>query len=406
MTPKNYCLIIFSIFIYDIHIHNKIYELKAQVKTKEKECLKDSTTINPIVYHKKVSHQSNLGICYAHTASLVYSSIYEDLFHEKHEISPLLLSLKNATKGYKARPFTKAPFANKLLYFIPIYGLESYLIKKHLFKKQSTIEKLTGGRFNRSFRDIKKLPPCSPKNVEGFIYQLTKARAITEGINKILFYLRKHSTLVSSSDSHKRKKLQKSLDRLNFNKINLQELNRYLETFGYYRKFKNSKISYIKTLYLFFLNRCQEKNHRNENYSFAYKIKKLSLRNHKKEDLIKIIDANLNQKNKTPITISYKIQNLLNEKKNNFSHSSIIYGKSCKNNKLYFLVRNSWGGPSLKQIKINRKNNIKLESTVKNILGGDFWITLEGLRATWTKRSGKIYLTKIKSTKNQLRRKI
>ena len=135
---------------------------------------------------------------------------------------------------------------------------------------------------------------------------------------------------------------------------------------------------------------CKGKYSRRDNILRAYKVKRYDKSKYTKDELIDIINENINAEKKHPIALSYKIKNLLTPEKKNGNHNSIIYGKACKNHKIYYLIRNSWGGPSLKDMTEKRVFLYKKYS-------GDFWISGETLKKTWTKNYGAIYIIKKKN---------
>ena len=114
-------------------------------------------------------------------------------------------------------------------------------------------------------------------------------------------------------------------------------------------------------------------------------------------DMVNKLDRHLSAPGALPVEFGYCVNNLTGDKDDDCGyHSSVIYGKMCQNNQLYFLVRNSWGGKSLREQRKIPERPYHDEQSNRRKMKGDYWISQDLLMTTWNKKYGDLNLVYLK----------
>ena len=357
MTRKMYLLVFFSI------CQNFLLTASA-FDVPDYFCDKDEEVINPHVYNQSVSDQGDLGICFIHSSLQTYTSLYEEIFGEKIEISPLYAALHVNSLGYKR-----------------------HSIAKGAITRDEMLENVESGYYSYALRDFKRFTPCSAKAAEAFLRKLTQETSIQEQIQKATDFLELYDR------QGKDLSIRALHEQYGFDENAALRFKNYLFTHGFEReKFHLHKKSYTKTLYKFFMNlgKCSEKK------KLSYKIKSFTIPQYSIEQVISKIDQSLTKEKNYPIGLSYRPKNWTNQSKAGGNHSSLIYGKTCRNNQLYYLIRNSWGGKSLKEMRAESEGDFTRELTASQDIHGDFWIKANLLKKAWAEDYGGIHVLNLK----------
>ena len=336
-------------------------------KAKKKTCLKGTRIINETIYQTPITQQSDLGICYAHSSVGVYRALYEELYSSKAHLSPILLAFHSSLEGFKTKGLLGSFFSGK----------------------SSLVSKLEQGFFKGGFEDTDDIPFTKKGAVEKFIYSFSKIESLKTSLEKIEEFLI-HYDLYGSGVALEGAK------NLNFGEKEVLLLSGYLSQNGFIKKKNSSRNSYMRTLYAFFLHKFTEIPNSEIKKVASYKVKEYTLNFRSRNNLLQKLNKYFTKERNFPVGLNFKISNLLNDRKNNEVHSVFVYGKTCQKGKLYYLVRNSWGGKTLKE-RINQDpDDIPLtEESIK----GDFWLSEEDLKKTWKNKIGALYILKAKKRK-------
>ena len=343
-------------------------------KAKKKNCLKGTRIINKTIYQTPVTHQNDLGICYAHSSVGVYRALYEDIYSSKAHLSPILLAFHSSLEGFKTKGVLGSFFS----------------------RKSSLVSKLEQGFFKGGFEDTDDIPFTKKGAIEKFIYSFSKIDSLKASLEKIEEFLMYY-------DLHTSKVALAGAKNLNFGEKEVFLLSNYLSQNGFIKKKNSNRHSYMKTLYAFFLHEFTEIPNSDVKKVASYKVKEYTLDFRSRNYLLKKLNKHFTKEKKFPIGLNFKIGNLLNDRKNNEVHSVFIYGKTCQKGKLYYLVRNSWGGKTLKERVNQDPDDIPItEETIK----GDFWLSEEDLKKTWKNKIGALYILKPKKRKKHETQKL
>jgi len=357
MTRKMYLLVFFSV------CQNFLLSA-AYSNVPDYFCDKDEEVINPYIYNQSVSDQGDLGICFIHSALQTYRALYEEVFKEKIEISPLYAALHVNSLGYKR-----------------------HLITKGAITADEMLENVESGYYSHALRDFKRFTPCSAKAAEAFLEKLTQETSSQKQIQKATDFLELYDR------QGKDLSIRSLHEDYGFDKNAALIFKNYLFTHGFEtEKFHLHKKSYTKTLYKFFMNlgKCSEKK------KLSYKVQRFIIPQYSFEQVISEIDKSLTKEKNYPIGLSYRPKNWTDESKAGGNHSSLIYGKTCRNKSLYYLVRNSWGGKSLKEIRAESEGDFTKELIASQNIHGDFWIKANLLKKSWAEDYGGIQVLKLK----------
>ena len=357
------------------------------------ECVGDSTIINEQLYYQNPSDQGSLGVCYAHSVANIYGTLYEQNYGEFVYPSPLMLSVFSGMKGYKSSPFKSAPLHKKVYYLAPIVGWKAYFFDKYYSKKKNIVDRVTGGLFNETFADAVSTPPCSIESVEWFL-DIQSARVPTKtSLNLFYEYIKFLKEIRSSAmplGYPSDQALLQYMDAKGFvlNHEILEKfsaIENYVDQHGFASNQFTGKVYVKRTFANFLLHRCHEFNAGRNFGKLKYKTKTYYALIYGRKKLIGLLDQHFSSTQSLPVEMGYCYGHLTGKEECKY-HSSVIYGKACFQDKLYFLVRNSWGGQSL------RESFVKPGS--EHSRRGDYWIGTEELAKSWTKGYGDISFVK------------
>lgn len=353
------------------------------------ECTSNSTIINEYLYHQDPSNQGSLGVCYAHSAANIYGSIYQQTHGEFVLPSPLMLSIYSGVKGYKTSPFKVASFSKKVFYLSPIIGWQTYFYDKFYGRKKGLVDRITGGYFGETFTDAASIQPCTMESIDWFIHLQTQSLDEEQSLELFYEYI---SYLGHTKSSYgKRSKLDENamithMEAKGFYinaeiKERFAAINHYIEMHGFTRNNLTGQVFVKKTFADFLLRRCYEFNSGRKFGKLKFKIESYFAFLTGRRNLIAKLDKHFSNSQSLPVEIAYCFGHLTDQEDCGY-HSSVIYGKSCVQDKLYFLVRNSWGGKSL------RDRYVKPGS--QHSRNGDYWMSIDDLKKSWTKGKGEL----------------
>ncbi|MFK7827310.1 MAG: hypothetical protein AB8G05_24415 [Oligoflexales bacterium] len=353
------------------------------------ECLGNTTIINEQLYHQNPSDQGSLGICYAHSVANIYASVYQQNYGEFIFPSPLMLSIYSGMKGYKSSPFKSAPLHKKIYYLAPIVGWKTYLFDKYYSKKKGIVERVTGGLFNEAFADAVSTSPCSIESIEWFL-DIQNGSLPTKKSLKLFYeyikYLKEiRSNLIQQEDlcsNLLEHYMQEKGFVLNYEILEkFTAIKNYIEQYGFVNSQVTGKTYIKRTFANFLLQRCKEFNSGREFGRFKYKIDSYYSLLYGHKNLIGKLEQHFTHSKSLPVELGYCYGYLTDREECGY-HSSVIYGKTCFQNKTYFLVRNSWGGKSLRESFFEPGSDHSRK--------GDYWISTNELKKSWTRGLGEL----------------
>ena len=322
------------------------------------ECGDDEGFVNETLTYKKITSQGAVGICSSHSLAQTYTALSKNHHSKELDVSPLFIALNSKVKGSDSK------FLNNLFN-----------------KKKYSYSRLSGGNYRSYFKDFKKIAPCSPRSVEKFLYKLTKTKSNGRALTKAIAFLKFYK-------KNKKRISKEEIKKLDLDYSSASIFIDYLKKYGFARKRMQLRKSYLGTIYNFFLHQCRKNEENKENLFKDYTIKYFDVEFLTKDGVLKKLDESFTKEKRNPIGLSYKIKRLYKKTGKAGNHSSIIYGKICRNHKLLYLIRNSWGGCTLEETLISQKKCDQYD--------GDFLLTTDELKKTWTNDYGGIYVLKKK----------
>lgn len=298
----------------------------------EKECGEDERVLIKSIYERnqdKVTSQGKLGICYAHTGAQILESLYDSIYDEHVEISPLFLSIHLLIKGYKSKK-----------------------IKKRRLEGKTIVEQVRGGLYEKSLKGTSSMLPIPKEYVEGYLKQVTFTESTKEGLIAIEDFLRDYEGFFKDKKNSKKPfPFEQYCENNRLQKETVQFFYDYLKKHGLRKRNLSFVNSYKKTLYHFFQTYSQaQRKLKKLKHLPPFKIKVYSKVTHTTNHLIKKLEKNFNQKHIYPVGIGYNAKSVYGEddgKRIWATHSSMIIGKVCHNNKRKWIIRNSHGGSSI-----------------------------------------------------------
>ncbi|NRA45617.1 MAG: hypothetical protein HRU09_11735 [Oligoflexales bacterium] len=351
------------------------------------ECSGNASVINEHLYFQNPSSQGPLGICYAHSVANIYGSLYQQTHGEFVFPSPIMLSMFSGMHGYKAAPFKTASWRKKLLYLTPIFGWEAYLLDKYYGKENKLIDRITGGQFAEAFADAISTQPCSIESIEWFLDVQSSDLDIKDSLSlyyefiKFLKEMRPQSlhkgTLSAQALVSYMKEKGYEINREILQKF--MAIDHYIKNHGFAKNQLIGKAFVKRTLANFLMHRCKEFNAGREFGELKYKIKNYYAVVYGRERLIRMLDQHFTDSQSLPVELGYCYGHLKDKEECEY-HSSVIYGKTCHQDKLYFLVRNSWGGKSLRKRYVTPGTSHSRH--------GDYWMSTDDLKKSWKNGKG------------------
>ena len=353
------------------------------------ECTSPSTVINETLYRQNPSSQGALGVCYAHSVANIYGSLYQQTHGEFVFPSPTMLSIFSGMNGYKAAPFKVAPLHKKIFYLTPIFGWEAYLLDKYFSKKKGLVDRVTGGFFVETLNDAVSTPPCTLESVEWFLEIQSKSLPADKTLElyyEFIKYLKDVHPYVLEQGSLDSEVLRQHMKDKGFD-LNYEimekfsAIHQYIEDYGFAKNHVTGKTFAKRTLANFLMHRCHEFNSGRVFGEIKYKVKSYLSIIHGHAKLIRLLDQHFTNAQSLPVEMGYCYGHLTDKDECGY-HSSVIYGKTCYQDRLYFLVRNSWGGTSLRESNVIPGTNHSRK--------GDYWISTSELKKSWTGLMGEL----------------
>lgn len=342
----------------------------------------DRQIISSEVYQLETYNQGNLGICYAVVAATLYSSLLnqENGNLEKIFVSPGILAVYIGLSGYKRQIFKAAKLEDKIFYTIPGIGWATYLGLRMNYASKNLIELIEGGNLNHSLNDLLTHPTPTIHSLEASIIVNGAFGSVKVLISRLYDYI---------DFFGKQKNVEPDLltqflirEKISGNSI-LADILVELDIFLRFKDLPRKKFSGDRLDKRMILLKFLMRHGGPESGPISATVRENNY--FCRERLLRKLENHFQDSSSMPVGFSFNLCNLIGSKKER--HAVTVYGKAYLGNKLFFLIRNSWGGKTLREMKESTYILDEQKVVEKTKISGDFWISADRFKSICDWRS-------------------